>query len=128
MEVVKETPKFTVYELQTLDAVISIRGNNGTGIKDLRLLQSIAKKIKGAIPEQPKPAMPEDNMAEAAKMELVKKWHETMENHINTEVEVPLTPMDLAVIRQKFKNFQGFHTDEDTRDRVIALSDKLGIQ
>lgn len=128
MEIVKETPKFTVYELQTLDAVVSIRSGNGSGIKDLRLLQSISKKLKSAIPEQPKPEMPADDMAEAAKMELVKKWHATMENHINTEVEVPLTPMDLNVIRSKFKNFQGFHTDEDTRDRVIALSDKLGIQ
>ncbi len=126
-----ETGVFTVFELETLAQIMNSRSQSGGGIKDLRLLQSVSNKIKAAIPKRPDaPAQKPDATPEEQQtfMNEIQKWQKTLEERVDQPIEISFSNSDLMIIKQKVRGFTQFATDEEIRDRVIALADKLDIQ
>ena len=123
--------EFTVFELETIHQVINARGNAGAGIKDLRLLSSVAKKVKSYIPERlepPKQPTGNDQEAKTAYMQAVKDWQKSLEDRVDQVITTDFTGGDMMVIKNKIRSFGGFSTDEEIRERLVVLFDKLDIQ
>lgn len=128
----KEAVKsYTVFELETMHQVINSRGTSGSGIKDLRLLSGVAKKVKSAIPDRPLPptnAAATTDEDKKKQMEGIKEWQKALEERVDQLIEVDFSAGDLMVIKSKLRGFSGYATDEDVRERLVVLFDKLDIQ
>lgn len=134
----KEAAKteYTAANLELIMAVLNAR-TKGTGIKDLRSIQNVYKKVKAATPERPiqpeapkKPAEGEPPVSQETKEEyakLTKEWMKLMTDWPDMIGEIKFTTVDIGIIRQKINAFQGFHSDEESRESVLALCDKLGM-
>lgn len=122
---------FTVFELETISQIMASRSQAGGGIKDLRLLQKVSNKVKAAIPKRPDAPVQKQNATpeeQTAFMAEIQTWQKTLETRVDETVEISFDSTDLMIIRQKVRGFTQFATDEEIRDRVLALADKLDIQ
>lgn len=133
----KDKPTYTVFDLRTLVQIINQRGTRGVGIKDVRMIDSALKKIRAAIPEEP--VRPEirklDGKDDKHTPEELTEFNTKMDEYVKAMgiwVDQPLpdfsfTDLDLVIVKNRFKAFDGFFTDDGVRDQVIALADKLGV-
>lgn len=112
--------KLTVQELATIIEVTNIRSNRNCTIKDLRLIDDVVKMLMEQMPQAP--VEPTDKTPEA--LEAYKK--ECDEYH-TYEIEVDIRKTALDVIKIKLSNTNVFFDDKATRERVLALADKLGL-
>lgn len=122
---------FTVFELETMKSVISTRGNTGVGFKDIRLLSNVAKRVSSFIPNQAEPPKQSPTATEEDKkayVEAVKAWQQSLEERIERVVDTDFTAAEFMTIRNKLRTFPHYSTDEDVRERLVAMFDKLGIQ
>lgn len=132
-----ETRLFTVAELQTINGVL---GQAGPGsIKDLRLLESISKKIVKIIPKPPAPPAPPkafdtkdekipSDEDKKAHQEANKVWQEELKQYPDTEVDITFTNTEIGIIKTKVEGFGSFYSEHQARQRILGLADKLGIK
>lgn len=128
----KEIPNsFTVFELESIKQIVNARGAQGVGVKDIRLLSSLSKRISSFIPAPPEPPKQDANATPEQKKEFtesIKKWQEDLEKRVDIVVTTDFTAQEIMVIKGKVRSFTHFHSDEDVRERLIPLFDKLDIQ
>jgi hypothetical protein len=139
MEMAKENKKprhrLTTFEIELMMNLLNARSPNGGSIKDLRMIDSTQKLLKGLLP--PKPARPElpalkpgEKHEEKAISEFQtqqQEWGNKMEAYLNEEVDCDFNDLTVILLKQKLQNFSQFNTDEGTRERVLRLAEKFGV-
>jgi hypothetical protein len=121
----------TQFEISVLRQIINVPGGTST-LDDLRCIRRADTALKAA--EDPGPQRPESPGKEAgdeakkAYMEQVKAWTDQLKLLAEQSTEVSLDEGSLGILKKRLKAFPGFFSDEKSRDRVLALADKLGVQ
>lgn len=127
---VLDKTQWTVFELETIHQILNSRGQ-GAGIKDVRLISRISNNIKRAIPERPAPPAKAKDASEESKkayMESIEKWQKDLQERVDTAIPLTFSLGDLMVIRAKVAQFNQYSTDEDVRERLVTMFDKLGVE
>lgn len=124
--------KVTTFELDVLANVFNARTNSGHGIKDLRLIDKVVRKIRGAQPKE-RPTAP-TQIAESATQEekdafqiAMTTYREEVDTFMNAEHGVGFDTFDKMIIKQKLSTFSQFYDHEGVRQSVLSLADKFGV-
>ena len=118
--------KLTVQELSTIIEVINVRSaNKNSTIKDIRLLNNVALTLKEFLPKAPMKPLVEEGMVPT--QELMAEYDQDVIDYPNFEIEVELMQTYWDVIKAKFISTNVFFDDQESRTKLIELSDKLGV-
>lgn len=127
--------KMSRFELSVITAVLNSPGGGST-IQELRVIKKTLAQLVGletpdpVRPEAPKPPEGAKEMTEEQKkswMEEAKAYSEKLKAKAEELLEVEFPADSLNTIKSKFSTFRGFHSDEMSRAKILALSDKLGV-
>jgi len=131
----KETLTLTAWEAINIERIIASQSSKGSGIKDLRMIKRVRDKLNSKIPERPTQQKPEykdpQNPTEEEKkrtVELQQQFQKDVEEYINQEFEFDFSWQEMALIKERLKNFNGYPEDSQNVDRFVQLFDKLGIE
>jgi hypothetical protein len=121
----------TQFEISVLRQIINVPGGTST-LDDLRCIKRADAVLKAAENDGPeRPAAPGKDASDEDKkayMEQVKAWTEQLKALAEQTAEVEFDQGALGVCKKRLKAFPGFFSDEKSRDRVLALADKLGVE
>jgi hypothetical protein len=126
----KNILEFEVRELIVINNLIQHPSvQHKTKIKDLSLIDTVAKKVQSRIGQVPAPTEAlSDNEADKEKNEqLVKQYEEVVDNWLKTVKDVTLSDTEVATIKAKINAFEGLSADPTDREILLSISKKLRI-
>jgi len=120
----------TGFEIAVVQQVLSVPGGSAT-IDDLRKIRGVVNTLKAVEkPDPERPASPGKDATDEQKKEYIAAmtaWAETVKALSEEAFEVELDKAGIDYAKKRLKVFAGFYSDEQSREKVLNLADKLGI-
>lgn len=125
--------KLDVFEAEVIFGVFQNSTVRQT-IKDMRLTLGVVDKLNKVIPkraERPKAEYKDPkNPTESEKKEYsekMKSWAKESDEVSNSPVNLDLNSVELAIVKQRVAGASYQSSNEQVRNKVLKLADKLGI-
>lgn len=134
-----ETDKMTVYlpdcDIYLLALNMPPR-HQGCGIKDLRLIESLASYIESMMPQRPEPPKmnpPQDGKKDTpeetkAKTQVILEYNQALKQAMEKPIVLELNSTQKSLLKQKVLECTVFPSDKDSRQLILGAADKLGVQ
>lgn len=137
LKAVTDVDRITIVlpECETYLLALSVSSKNqGSGIKDLRLIERLSQYLESVMPkrpEQPKFAPPKDGKGYTpeetkANTQVMLDYNNEMKKTLEQSFDLELSSQDKALLRQKMLQCSVFPGDRELRKVILSAADKIG--